>query len=59
MVSARGPHGLLSKFSRTQELLFHSSSSSFIPKRAELTSFQTHCYSENLVALESNPRPQG
>jgi hypothetical protein len=36
---------------------FLSSSSSFILTRAEWTPFQTHCYSENLVApgIETGP----
>jgi hypothetical protein len=29
---------------------FHSSSNSFVLTRAEFTPFQTHCYSENLIA---------
>jgi hypothetical protein len=38
---------------------FLSSSSSFIRTRTEWTSFQTHCYSENLVALGIEPGTSG
>jgi hypothetical protein len=34
---------------------FLSSSSTFILTRAEWAPFQTHCYSENLVAQEIEP----
>jgi hypothetical protein len=37
----------------------HSSSSSFIPTRAEWTPFQIHCYSENLVAPGIEPGISG
>jgi hypothetical protein len=40
---------LISVF-KTGAATFLSSSSSFILARAEWTPFQTHCYSENLVA---------
>jgi hypothetical protein len=38
---------------------FLSSSSSFILTRAEWTPFQTHCYSDNLVALGIEPGTSG
>jgi hypothetical protein len=38
---------------------FLSCSSSFILTRAEWTPFQTHCYSENLVAPAIEPRTSG
>jgi hypothetical protein len=38
---------------------FLSSISSFILTRAEWTPFQTHCYAENLVALEIEPETSG
>jgi hypothetical protein len=50
MVSvADPPHTLISIF-YTGAATFHSSSSSFNFTRAEWTPFQTHRYSENLVA---------
>jgi hypothetical protein len=40
---------------RAEPLLFLTSSSSVILTRVEWTPFQTHCYSENLVALGIEP----
>jgi hypothetical protein len=41
----------------TGDATFLSSSSSFTLTRAEWTPFQTHCYSENLVAPGLEPGP--
>jgi hypothetical protein len=52
--AADPPRSLISVFwTGTATLL--SSSSSFILTRAEWTPFQTHCYSENLVAPGIEP----
>jgi hypothetical protein len=52
-VSRGQPNGILrsySLFSRPELLLFLPSSSSVVPHEAEWTPFQTHYFSENLVA---------
>jgi hypothetical protein len=56
VVSAAGPPRSLISVSRPESPLFLSSSSSFMPTRAEWTPFQTHCYSENFVAPAIEPR---
>jgi hypothetical protein len=43
----------------TRAATFFSSSFSFILARVEWTPFQTHCYSENLVAPEIEPETPG
>jgi hypothetical protein len=43
----------------TGAAIFLSSGSSFILTRAEWTPFQTHCYSENLVAPGIEPGTSG
>jgi hypothetical protein len=48
------PTSLISVF-WTGAATFLSSSSSFILRRAEWTPFQTHCYSENLLASGIEP----
>jgi hypothetical protein len=50
MVSTVDPLRSLISVFWTGAATFLSSSSSFILTRAEWTPFQTHCYSENLVA---------
>jgi hypothetical protein len=50
LVSAADPPRQLISVFYTGAATFLSSSSSFILTRAEWTPFQTHCYSENLVA---------
>jgi hypothetical protein len=59
VVSAADPQRSLISTSRPEPLLFLSSSSSFILTRAEWTPFQTHCYSENLVAPRIEPGTAG
>jgi hypothetical protein len=51
VVSAADPPRPLISVFWTGAATFLSSSSSFIITRAEWTPFQTHCYSENVVAL--------
>jgi hypothetical protein len=51
VVSAVDPLRSLISVLQTGAATFLSSSSSFILIRAEWTTFQTHCYSENLVAM--------
>jgi hypothetical protein len=50
MVSAVDPLRSLISVFRTAAATFLSSSSSFTLTRAKWTPFQTHCYSENLIA---------
>jgi hypothetical protein len=52
------PRPLLSVF-WTGAATFLSSSSSFTLTRAEWTPFQTHCYSEKLVAPAIEPEASG
>jgi hypothetical protein len=52
------PPSLISVF-YARAATFLSSSSSFILTRAEWTPFQTHCYSENLVAPGIEPGTSG
>jgi hypothetical protein len=46
-------------FLEPESLLFNSSSSSVILNEAEWTPFQTHYFSENLVAPEIKPGTSG
>jgi hypothetical protein len=50
VVSAADPLRSLISVFYTGAAIFLSSSSSFVLTRAEWTPFQTHCYSEKLVA---------
>jgi hypothetical protein len=59
VVSAADPPRLLISVFWTGAATFLSSSSSIILTRAEWTSFQTHCYSENLVAPGIGPGTSG
>jgi hypothetical protein len=60
VVSAADPlRSLISVFLDRSCYFFLSSSCSFILTRAEWTPFQTHCYSENLVALGIEPGTSG
>jgi hypothetical protein len=59
MISVADPPLSLISVFWTGTATFLSSSSSFILTRAEWTSFQTHCYSENLVAPEMEPGTSG
>jgi hypothetical protein len=59
MVSAADPLRSLISVFYTGAATFLSSSSSFILTGAEWTPFQTHCYSENLVAPEIEPGTSG
>jgi hypothetical protein len=56
--AADTPQSLISVF-YTGAATFLSSSSSFILTRDEWTSFQTHCYSENLAASGIEPGTSG
>ena len=55
MVSATSPTAVNLSFLNLEPLLFYSSSSSVRPHEAEWTPFQTHFYSENLVAPGIEP----
>jgi hypothetical protein len=55
----RIPTAVKSRFSGPQPLLFHSSSSSNYPHETEWTPFQTHYFSENLVAMGIEPGNSG
>jgi hypothetical protein len=55
VVSAADPLQSLISVFYTRAATFLSSSSSFTLTRAEWTPFQTHCYSENLVAPGIEP----
>jgi hypothetical protein len=55
----RGRRGGSHRPLRPERLLFLTSSSSFILTRAEWAPFQTHCYSENLVAPGVEPGTLG
>jgi hypothetical protein len=59
VVSEADPPWSLIAVSYTGAVTFLSSSSSFILTRAEWTPFQTHCYSENVVAPRIEPRTSG
>jgi hypothetical protein len=59
MVSAADPIRSLITVFKTGAATFLSSSSSFILTVAEWTPFQTHCYSENLVAPAIEPGTSG
>jgi hypothetical protein len=59
MVRAADPLWLSISVYYTGAATFLSSSSSFTLTRAEWTPFQTHCYSENLVALGIEPGTSG
>jgi hypothetical protein len=48
-----------SRFYRSEPLFFLPSSSSFVLKRLEWTPFQTHYFSDNLIALGIEPRTLG
>jgi hypothetical protein len=59
VVSAADPDRLLISVFLTGAATCISSSSSFILTRAEWTPYQTHCYAENLTALEIEPGTSG
>jgi hypothetical protein len=59
VVSAADPPRSLITVFYTGAATFLSSSSSFILTRAEWTPFQTHCYSENLLAPGIEPETSG
>jgi hypothetical protein len=59
MVSAMDPLRSLISVFLPGAATFFSSSSSFILTRAVWTPFQTHCYSENLVAPGIEPGTSG
>jgi hypothetical protein len=59
VVNAADPLRSLISVFFTGTATFLSSSSSFIFTRAEWTPFQTHCYSENLVAPGIEPGTSG
>jgi hypothetical protein len=59
VVSAADPLRSVISIFWTGTATFLSSSSSFILTRAEWTPFQTHCYSESLVAPEIEPGTSG
>jgi hypothetical protein len=59
VVSAADPLRSLISVFLSGAATFLSSSSSFILTRAEWTPFQTHCYSENLVAPGIEPETSG
>jgi hypothetical protein len=56
--AADPPRSLISVF-KTGSATFLSSSSSFTLTRAEWTSFQIHCYSENLAVPGIEPGTSG
>jgi hypothetical protein len=55
VVSVTDPYGRNLGFFRQEALLFPSSSSSIVLNEAEWTPFQTHYFSENLVAPGIEP----
>jgi hypothetical protein len=59
VVSAADPIRPLFSVFYTVAATFLSSSSSFTLTKAEWTPFQTHCYSENLVAPGIEPGTSG
>jgi hypothetical protein len=59
MISAADPLRSLISVVYTGAATFLSSSSSFIPTRAEWTPFQTHCYSENVITPVIEPGTSG
>jgi hypothetical protein len=59
VVSAADPLRSLISVFQTGAATFLPSSSSFILTRAEWTPFQTHCYSENVVAPGIEPGTSG
>jgi hypothetical protein len=57
VVGTTNPLWSYSRISRPKPLLFLSSSSSIVLNEAEWTQFQTHYFSENLVAKRIEPGP--
>jgi hypothetical protein len=59
VVSATDPHGRILGFLDPEPLLFLPSSSSVVLTRLSWTPFQTHYFSENLVAQGIEPGTSG